>query len=127
MLNWDEYGKEENNVPQVTAEVKTNESIQETESKQPKEAIKTETAEPVVSADIGEGSRAEAARKAVNELDEAAGIEELDEMMANGRVQVDQKMMINCKADLNQLVPFKYDWAWQKYLDGSANHWMPQE
>ena len=28
MLNWDEYGKEENNVPQVTAEVKTNESIQ---------------------------------------------------------------------------------------------------
>ena len=32
MLNWDEYGKEENNVPQVTAEVKTNESIQETES-----------------------------------------------------------------------------------------------
>ncbi len=25
------------------------------------------------------------------------------------------------------MVPFKYDWAWQKYLDGSANHWMPQE
>ena len=47
--------------------------------------------------------------------------------MKGGRVEVDQKAMINCKADLNQLVPFKYDWAWQKYLDGSANHWMPQE
>jgi ribonucleoside-diphosphate reductase beta chain len=35
--------------------------------------------------------------------------------------------MINCRADLNQLVPFRYDWAWQKYLDGCANHWMPQE
>jgi len=35
--------------------------------------------------------------------------------------------MINARADLNQLVPFKYEWAWQKYLDGSANHWMPQE
>ncbi len=35
--------------------------------------------------------------------------------------------MINCRADLNQLVPFKYEWAWQKYLDGCANHWMPQE
>ena len=35
--------------------------------------------------------------------------------------------MINARADLNQLVPFKYDWAWQKYLDGCANHWMPQE
>jgi len=44
-----------------------------------------------------------------------------------GRVTVDQKAMINCRADLNQLVPFKYDWAWQKYLDGCANHWMPQE
>lgn len=45
----------------------------------------------------------------------------------SGRVTVDQKAMINCRADLNQLVPFKYDWAWQKYLDGCANHWMPQE
>ncbi|PVZ71973.1 ribonucleotide-diphosphate reductase subunit beta [Pelagibaculum spongiae] len=43
------------------------------------------------------------------------------------RVKVDQKRMINCRADLNQLVPFKYQWAWQKYLDGCANHWMPQE
>lgn len=43
------------------------------------------------------------------------------------RVQVDDKAMINCRADLNQLVPFKYEWAWQKYLDGCANHWMPQE
>lgn len=43
------------------------------------------------------------------------------------RVKVDDKRMINCRADLNQLVPFKYDWAWQKYLDGCANHWMPQE
>lgn len=43
------------------------------------------------------------------------------------RVTVDQKQMINCRADLNQLMPLKYDWAWQKYLDGCANHWMPQE
>jgi ribonucleoside-diphosphate reductase beta chain len=43
------------------------------------------------------------------------------------RVQVDDKRIINCRADLNQLVPFKYAWAWEKYLQGSANHWMPQE
>ena len=43
------------------------------------------------------------------------------------RVRVDDKAMINCRADLNQLVPFKYEWAWQKYLDACANHWMPQE
>jgi ribonucleoside-diphosphate reductase beta chain len=58
-------------------------------------------------------------------LDIAPGLEELE--MGAARVQVDDKRMINCRADLNQLVPFKYDWAWQKYLDGCANHWMPQE
>jgi ribonucleoside-diphosphate reductase beta chain len=47
--------------------------------------------------------------------------------MGAQRIKVDDKRMINCRADLNQLVPFKYDWAWQKYLDGCANHWMPQE
>jgi ribonucleoside-diphosphate reductase beta chain len=47
--------------------------------------------------------------------------------MGAARVKVDDKRMINCRADLNQLVPFKYDWAWQKYLDACANHWMPQE
>ena len=130
MLNWDEYGKEENPTPPVATEVKTEPVSQSKELQSPKkEPVQPEgKSTSVDNSNIGEGSRAAAARKAVNEIDEAAGNEELDEMMANaGRVQVDQKMMINCKADLNQLVPFKYDWAWQKYLDGSANHWMPQE
>ncbi len=55
----------------------------------------------------------------------ATGLESLE--MGAGRVRVDDKKIINCRADLNQLVPFKYDWAWQKYLDACANHWMPQE
>ena len=128
MLNWDEYGKDENSSPPVVSEPKTEVVDQTAEVKQPEPPQPAESAVSTEPSNIGEGSRAEAARKAVNSLDETAGNEELDEMMANaGRVQVDQKMMINCKADLNQLVPFKYDWAWQKYLDGSANHWMPQE
>ena len=99
-------------------------AAQQSQPPQPAEnAVSTESS----TSNIGEGSRAEAARIAVNNLDETAGHEELDEMMAMVEYRVDQKMMINCKADLNQLVPFKYDWAWQKYLDGSANHWMPQE
>ena len=43
------------------------------------------------------------------------------------RVSVEDKRIINCKADVNQLVPFKYKWAWEKYLAACANHWMPQE
>jgi Ribonucleotide reductase, beta subunit len=43
------------------------------------------------------------------------------------RVRVEDKRVINGSADVNQLVPFKYTWAWEKYLAGCANHWMPQE
>jgi len=128
MLNWDEYGKEEATSPPITPEIKKETSAPSNEVQKSEPAQPAESPASTEPSNIGEGSRAEAARKAVNSIDETAGNEELDEMMANaGRVQVDQKMMINCKADLNQLVPFKYDWAWQKYLDGSANHWMPQE
>jgi ribonucleoside-diphosphate reductase beta chain len=55
----------------------------------------------------------------------ATGLENLE--MGAARIQVDDKRIINCRADLNQLVPFKYNWAWDKYLTGCANHWMPNE
>jgi len=53
------------------------------------------------------------------------GLEDLQ--MGARRIQVDDKKIINCRADLNQLVPFKYKWAWDKYLSACNNHWMPQE
>lgn len=43
------------------------------------------------------------------------------------RVRAADKRIINGKTDVNQLVPFKYRWAWDKYLASCANHWMPQE
>ena len=43
------------------------------------------------------------------------------------RVNVADKRVINGQTDVNQLVPFKYKWAWDKYLSACANHWMPQE
>jgi len=53
------------------------------------------------------------------------GLETFD--LGEARIQVDDKRIINCRADLNQLVPFKYRWAWNKYLSACANHWMPNE
>ncbi|MCZ6830595.1 MAG: ribonucleotide-diphosphate reductase subunit beta [Gammaproteobacteria bacterium] len=108
MLSWDEYNAEEAPVEKPAAPVI-------------KAAVSTAA---VSTADINAAAAAAAAR-ALEELDIAAGLEELE--MGAARVSVDEKAMINCRADLNQLVPFKYDWAWQKYLDGCANHWMPQE
>tara|TARA_B100001093_G_scaffold237780_1_gene227831 strand:+ start:2357 stop:3607 length:1251 start_codon:yes stop_codon:yes gene_type:complete len=121
MLNWDELNEVENTEKnkQVPQEVVTEVVKQTTQEKE--EATEVVSTTTVVEA----GERAKLAKEAIEKLDTAEGEEELEGQ--SGRVQVDDKKMINCRADLNQLVPFKYDWAWQKYLDGSANHWMPQE
>ena len=100
MYNWDDPINEALNKPE---EVKAPPVIRE----QPKESSKIKSESTV---DVNEGY---------------TGMEDLEK--GAGRIQVDDKAIINCRADLNQLVPFKYDWAWQKYLDGSANHWMPEE
>ncbi|MSU40816.1 MAG: ribonucleotide-diphosphate reductase subunit beta [Pedosphaera sp.] len=44
------------------------------------------------------------------------------------RIHVEDKRLINCSAvDVNQLMPIKYQWAWEHYLNGCKNHWMPNE
>lgn len=46
----------------------------------------------------------------------------------NKRVKAQDKRLINCNAvDVNQLMPLKYKWSWEHYLNGCANHWMPTE
>ena len=89
----------------------------------PVDSLNGTAATPVV----GAVASTEAAPSPVIQEAVAARLDRESEMEESERVTVDQKRMINCRADLNQLVPFKYDWAWQKYLDGCANHWMPQE
>ena len=45
-----------------------------------------------------------------------------------GRIDASNKLLINCnQVDVNQLMPLKYHWAWEHYLNGCANHWMPTE
>ena len=120
MLNWDAFNEPEEQIapPPVQAKTEVQQQLV-VESEAGVEASDTTRYEPTGSAAY------EAAQQALENLDVAPGLEELE--MGAERVQVDQKRMINCRADLNQLVPFKYEWAWTKYLDGCANHWMPQE
>ena len=124
MLSWDEFDEEE-----IAATVDMQAPAQE--------SLSVNTAatqpDPVTVADSSvktapDEKQSTAMQQAINDLatlNVESGLEELEG--AALRVTVDEKRMINCRADLNQLVPFKYDWAWQKYLDGCANHWMPQE
>ncbi len=47
---------------------------------------------------------------------------------ATKRVRVSEKRLINCQTvDVNQLMPLKYKWAWEHYLNGCSNNWMPTE
>ena len=122
MLSWDEFDTDaELEITAPIVEAKLQAVAQETETSATTD-IKDDSTSGTVIADEDALLRAQ---KALEALNIAEGLEELESTAT--RVTVDDKAMINCRADLNQLVPFKYDWAWQKYLDGCANHWMPQE
>ena len=129
MLNWDDYHKQESASAAPAAAAAARNVALETPEPEPELETVAETAAVPVSAEEQVAPDAAAniakAAEALEQLDVASGLEELE--MGAARVSVDEKAMINCRADLNQLVPFKYDWAWQKYIDGCANHWMPQE
>ncbi|HNE27362.1 MAG TPA: ribonucleotide-diphosphate reductase subunit beta, partial [Pseudomonadales bacterium] len=133
MLSWDEYSEdspvattaataaaiEKTPMPVVQAAAAAIEQPTATLPPQQQPSVRMENAPASLAAAIVQ------AQHTVDTMDSATGLEELE--MGAARISVDEKRMINCRADLNQLVPFKYDWAWQKYLDGCANHWMPQE
>ena len=47
---------------------------------------------------------------------------------AASRIDASEKRLINChQVDVNQLMPLKYNWAWEHYINGCANNWMPSE
>jgi ribonucleoside-diphosphate reductase beta chain len=141
MLSWDDYEEAPSNDQAVIAQAAT-EKVAAEESAAVQSSVQSAVeiaapqytapavAQPVVQpvvqeaapAPVVEPTPAPVAAEPVAEAPVTAVAAESSE-----RVTVDQKAMINCRADLNQLVPFKYEWAWQKYLDGCANHWMPQE
>jgi len=121
MLSWDEFNEEDTTTaaPAPAAAQPTGQTAAKLDNDA---AGSVEEARAVAASDSDAIARA---KRALDDLDIQEGLNELEGESA--RVRVDEKRMINARADLNQLVPFKYDWAWQKYLDGCANHWMPQE
>lgn len=123
MLSWDDFDSE---APPKKA-TKTAESATPTASPSEEQLnhVGDDLANEARTVQAEDSEDVRRAKAALDELDIQEGLDDLEG--TSGRVQVDDKQMINCRADLNQLVPFKYDWAWQKYLDGCANHWMPQE
>ena len=135
MLSWDDYEEAPSNAQADQAVI-----ADAVQKQMAAEAAQAAAAQRAAEQQAAAARQAAAEQKAAAEREAAAkaaqeaaapapaAVEEVAaEPVSTERVTVDQKAMINCRADLNQLVPFKYDWAWQKYLDGCANHWMPQE
>ncbi|GAB3469831.1 ribonucleotide-diphosphate reductase subunit beta [Azotobacter salinestris] len=121
MLSWDEFDQPEEGAAKPAAAAQP----QATMTLERLNSVGDAAAHEARAVTADDSDAVARAKAALNELDIREGLEDLEG--ASARVRVDEKRMINCRADLNQLVPFKYDWAWQKYLDGCANHWMPQE
>jgi ribonucleoside-diphosphate reductase beta chain len=120
MLTWDDFDEKEENKGSADLKEQVIEKTIVEKTVAAKESKSDSSSYSSASSD-----RKDKAIAGLDNLDTEAGLADLEG--ASARVSVDEKQMINCRADVNQLVPFKYDWAWQKYLDGSANHWMPQE
>ena len=60
-----------------------------------------------------------AVKKMIDELDSNGGELNLAPVRAN------DKRVVNGIADINQLAPFKYPWAWNYFLNANKNHWTP--
>ena len=106
MLSWDEYDDNPDKAPPPPIAQETAQAIiyKESENNVPQPSISAVESSPMPEPAVS-----------------------MPAMESYERVSVDLNAIINFKKNINQLVPFKYDWAWQKYLDGCANHWMPQE
>ena len=123
MLSWDDFDSEDTTTaPATKAAAQPSAPLTDSPVMENIAEGSVEDARQISADDSDAIARAKAA---LDELDIQEGLDDLEGSAA--RVQVGDKQMINARADLNQLVPFKYEWAWQKYLDGCANHWMPQE
>jgi ribonucleoside-diphosphate reductase beta chain len=71
-----------------------------------------------------------AQNRMTDEMPSAQNAEATDSPIENLEISLppinpDDKRVVNGKADVNQLAPFKYPWAWSFFLNANKNHWTP--
>lgn len=82
-----------------------------------------QTEAPVKVSELDKETNTEAVAPVVQKM-----IDELDNSMDEvnlAPVRADDKRVVNGIADINQLAPFKYPWAWNYFLNANKNHWTP--
>lgn len=118
ILDWDDYNVPENK-PKSTASLKQEKPLEPKVTAPVAPVLKAVEA-PTQGTPDQMDARARLAAMALLGTDE-------EPFMGGERLKASDKKIVKGSSDVNQLIPFKYHWAWQKYLDGCANHWMPTE
>ncbi|RME59198.1 MAG: ribonucleotide-diphosphate reductase subunit beta, partial [Candidatus Dadabacteria bacterium] len=78
--------------------------------------------------EIFEGNLAAALHNEKNSTESSSTAESEVKGGKEKRFKASDKRLINCHTvDVNQLMPLKYKWAWEHYLNGCANNWLPTE
>jgi len=97
MLNWDDPLQTQNTKPKTTPAPKATSQAE------------TEALEPVTQAIL-------------DDIDLQDAPEDIRKLPP---VRAEDKRVVNGLADINQLAPFKYPWAWNYFLNANKNHWTP--
>lgn len=117
LLSWDDYEEDPNpavaKAAKAVKEIDTSDVLAEVAKQE--EAFR---AQPIAIT----GAHPEILERAIKAIAEAD-----NQLTYGGRLNVDDKRLLNSATDLNQLVPFKFEWAWKGYLESCGDHWMPQE
>ncbi|MAN39288.1 MAG: ribonucleotide-diphosphate reductase subunit beta, partial [Gammaproteobacteria bacterium] len=112
MLSWDEFYNED--APVKKEEQKQPEprvaEVTQTQAAPQERTVEQTTQEPLVTEDVSSPAMQNVENYTTMKNPTEAELQKVRERMdkvLEGRVQVGQKAMINSRADLNQLVPFK--------------------
>jgi len=129
MLNWEDPIAAFHNkpAPQSTEQAKPVQSIPSNSVVGERVEANTATKETAALKDNRLSAYAHSeAGSAANIAKNAAKEEELAYQAASMEpVRAEDKRVITGKADVNQLAPFKYPWAWDYFLNANKNHWTP--
>ncbi len=116
MINWDDplnTNKENNKLIKTLTESYAKSDVLNNSFQQQEKSVEIEAKSPV-------GKPMDSLQKIANNdyttTNKATSIES---------IKASDKRVINGLADVNQLAPFKYPWAWEYFLNANKNHWTP--
>jgi ribonucleoside-diphosphate reductase beta chain len=127
MLNWDDPLA----IPAKSAPEQSvvNQSIQQKlqpSLREPEPATKTPA--PIVNDTVARSPQPEQSlpEKTIKVKSHTTSVPEMPAFSKSARpINPDDKRVVNGMADINQLAPFKYPWAWNYFLNANKNHWTP--